>query len=303
MRTPLIFFPGALGDFLCFLPAAAAIQRSSGQVLRLVTHTAYAALLDPSRFATLSIERREVAALFQARPAAGCLEFWGNPEIAISWTGAGDPHFRRNLLRLCPSAAVFPFRDFAPGEHASAYYERCAGFTSNGVASLHLTAADHTWARIATAGGPFLAIHPGSGSPRKNWRGMAELTRRCRQRGQRIAVISGAADGDAAAGIDADFCIADQSLSRVAAVLARADYYVGNDSGISHLAAATGCAGLALFADSDAGHWRPMSKRIRVVRAADSCRLCAGDRFCTHRIGVGDVLALVPGDVGRGGRV
>ena len=53
------------------------------------------------------------------------------------------------------------------------------------------------------------------------------------------------------------------------AVLARAGVYVGNDSGISHLAAAWGAPVVALFGPTDPAQWAPIGPRVTVLRAGD----------------------------------
>ena len=53
------------------------------------------------------------------------------------------------------------------------------------------------------------------------------------------------------------------------AVLARAGLYVGNDSGVSHLAAAWGAPVLALFGPTDPAQWAPVGPRVTVLRADD----------------------------------
>jgi heptosyltransferase-2 len=53
------------------------------------------------------------------------------------------------------------------------------------------------------------------------------------------------------------------------AVLARAGLYVGNDSGISHLAAAWGAPVVTLFGPTDPAQWAPIGPRVTVLRAGD----------------------------------
>jgi len=54
-------------------------------------------------------------------------------------------------------------------------------------------------------------------------------------------------------------------VTEVAALLSVADLYLGNDSGISHLAAAVGAFGVALFGPTDPRSWRPLSQRMRAM--------------------------------------
>jgi ADP-heptose:LPS heptosyltransferase len=55
-------------------------------------------------------------------------------------------------------------------------------------------------------------------------------------------------------------------LVLLAGVLARADVYLGNDSGPTHLAAALGTSGVALFGPTDPDLWGPLSTRLRALR-------------------------------------
>jgi len=54
----------------------------------------------------------------------------------------------------------------------------------------------------------------------------------------------------------------------VAALLARSDLFIGNDSGIGHLAAVLGCAVLSLFGPTDPGLWKPVGAHVAVIRSA-----------------------------------
>lgn len=55
------------------------------------------------------------------------------------------------------------------------------------------------------------------------------------------------------------------SLSDLASVLSVAEFYVGNDSGVSHLAGALGTPTFAIFGPTDSRVWRPLGPRVVVV--------------------------------------
>lgn len=63
-------------------------------------------------------------------------------------------------------------------------------------------------------------------------------------------------------------------LRQVAVILSRASVVVGNDSGITHLAASTGAPTLALFFSTDPVWSRPLGKRVRVLYRPLSCSPC-----------------------------
>jgi len=51
------------------------------------------------------------------------------------------------------------------------------------------------------------------------------------------------------------------SLSQVVALLSRCDVYLGNDSGITHLAAALGIETVAIFGPTDPVQWGPPGEK------------------------------------------
>jgi ADP-heptose:LPS heptosyltransferase len=58
-------------------------------------------------------------------------------------------------------------------------------------------------------------------------------------------------------------------LHELACWLAGARLYIGNDSGITHLAAATGAPVVALFGPTDPAVWAPRGPRVEVVATGE----------------------------------
>jgi heptosyltransferase-2 len=61
----------------------------------------------------------------------------------------------------------------------------------------------------------------------------------------------------------------DEDLPTIAAVFRGARGFIGNDSGITHLAAASGVATTALFGPTDPSVWAPRGDNVRVVCSVD----------------------------------
>src|SRR2546423_46565 len=84
-------------------------------------------------------------------------------------------------------------------------------------------------------------------------------------------VHEGPADAEAAAGLLARLPSArrlrEPALPALAGVLARCAAYIGNDSGVSHLAAAVGAPAVGLFAATNLA-WRPWARAARVLTVA-----------------------------------
>ena len=109
--------------------------------------------------------------------------------------------------------------------------------------------------RCPRSDGGFAVIHPFSGSPKKNWplERYAELRRRLGA--QWCAGPEEALDG----------AVRFEDLYELGCWLASARLYIGNDSGITHLAAAVGTPVVALFGPSDPAVWRPRGPKVRIV--------------------------------------
>ncbi|HEX5417032.1 MAG TPA: glycosyltransferase family 9 protein [Chloroflexota bacterium] len=140
---------------------------------------------------------------------------------------------------------------------------------------LHQLASD----RHAHGGTPLLVLHPGAGARYKRWPAerYAELAGRFAAEGCEVAVTAGPADEEAveafiraARGIEARV-LAGLRLDALAAELARASLVIGNDSGITHLAALVGAPTLALFGPYDPAYWRPIGPRVAVLDAGKDC--------------------------------
>ncbi len=293
-RECLLLFPGALGDFLCFLPTADALRKRLGARITIATHPAYGELVADRPFDLINIDRREVAGLFARERQPLTDDLLGGFARVLSWTGSHDSQFRNNLRAITPGEIeTFAFNDFHPGEHAADRFARCAGVTA-GRTILALPVEARRWAR-ATAeelriDSETLIIHPGSGSLGKTWQGMDDLAASWRRHRGKVFALIGPADSELS---NCDATIRHHSLAAIAALLDLAPFFLGNDSGISHLAAATSCPGLALFADSDPTIWSPRSENIDVLHANEACEPCGPDRFCTHRLSVDEVLGQV----------
>lgn len=72
------------------------------------------------------------------------------------------------------------------------------------------------------------------------------------------------------------------SLPEVTALAARARLFIGNDSGIAHIAAAAGAPCVVIFGSSNIAHWRPWTtRRYEVVSEELPCQPCHG-YFCAE---------------------
>jgi ADP-heptose:LPS heptosyltransferase len=136
--------------------------------------------------------------------------------------------------------------------------------------------------------GPWLALAPGSGNPLKNWplSHYFEVSRALAWEFKlEVVWFAGPAEHawlpylGALAGAQGQVLAAGFPLPTVAALLARALLYVGNDSGLTHLAAAAGVRRvLALFGPTSPRIWAPPGEQVSVLQAPCQDAPCAQGR-------------------------
>jgi ADP-heptose:LPS heptosyltransferase len=93
----------------------------------------------------------------------------------------------------------------------------------------------------------------------------------------------------------------DLSLPEVTALAARSQLFVGNDSGIAHIAAAVETPSVVVFGSSNTAHWRPWNRAAaEVVFEEMPCQPCHGyfcEKFpqpeCILRVPVPRVIAAI----------
>ena len=93
----------------------------------------------------------------------------------------------------------------------------------------------------------------------------------------------------------------DLSLPEVTALAARAQLFVGNDSGIAHIASAVKTPSVVIFGSSNVAHWRPWtSAPHEIVREEMPCAPCPGYNCaefdapeCIRRVSVEHVTAAI----------
>jgi ADP-heptose:LPS heptosyltransferase len=142
----------------------------------------------------------------------------------------------------------------------------------------------HPTSAFPAAGSPAtIAVHPGSGSSVKCYDAhrLATVIRLLQSRyNPRFLVLSGPADEaattrllDQVPGVEASV-IRDTGLTTVAGILAKVQVFIGQDSGITHLAAALGVPTIALFGPTDPERWAPQGRRVLVLRGSPC--MCVG---------------------------
>jgi ADP-heptose:LPS heptosyltransferase len=295
----LVIFPGALGDFVCFLPALRKIIRRHRRV-DVLARSEYAGLL--ARVPLRSIEHPEISRLFSA-PAEEderLRAFFAHYENIYSWIGSREPDFIRSLRRVFQGELrCFPSLP-AARIHATDFYLSCVGGNDSlGEEGeiLDPVPPAKVWARRYSEEHAFnernvLFLAPGSGGRKKNWpvkayRDIADWWER-EMRGLAVTILGPveAEDQETIKTFDRGACVLKGlELEKVAALFSYGNLYLGNDSGLTHLSAALGVKTVAIFGPTDPVRWAPRGPIVKILRLGAECSPCDHTMMddCPHR--------------------
>lgn len=280
-KRTLVLFPGSLGDLVCALPAIRAIKRQSkGDLILAVRGEAFdLASLFSCVSEVRSLEEQVFSHLFSSPTLLQreAREFFSSFSRIISWYGHSRAEVAENLrLLIGEQFSSFPFFVGQEDCHAVAYYLRCLGVDTLQCPSLHICEPAIQWqSRYRRQRGfevedQILLLHPGSGGKRKCWEveGFQKVAQWWKyERQGRSLILLGPAEtydveqwrrvGDVESGL---------SLWQVAALLSQSAFYLGNDSGVSHVAGAVGARGVVIFGPTKPQLWRPLGGSLAILR-------------------------------------
>jgi heptosyltransferase-3 len=311
----LVYRPGALGDFILALPALAALRAAfptaaltvigPAAALPLVRAAGLGADLLPADDPRLTSLFAAAAPEASGAGAAEVVPAVLRPTRAVVWAGPAAAPLVARLRALGAAPVVHAASRPPPAarQHAADYLvttlrplgvpavmpavpRLCPGPDAAAVAAAFLAEqgpAPHGW----------LALHMGSGSPRKNWpvAQFAAAATALADRGLRPLLIVGPAEEDMAEPALAALrplqpvLVRNWPLEALAALLARCRGYLGGDSGVTHLATAVGTPVVAVFGPTDPAVWAPRGPRVTIVRRPVSCQPCSWEAMwrCPHR--------------------
>ena len=243
MHRRLIIRPGAIGDFILTLPAMEFLKTDYLEVW------AASQNLTLARFAHRT---RSIAAtgldILEFAPSEKLQNELRSFDSIISWYGTNRREFRAAVQGL-----PFQFFTAVPPDdcptHAADYFAGQVGGPVPAIPRIECPRQDTG----------FAVIHPFSGSPRKCWPldRYQELAR-CLKPHMPVRWCAGPEEP-----LPDAVRIAD--LYELACWLATARVYIGNDSGITHLAAAVGTPVVALFGPTDPRIWAPRGPHVQVI--------------------------------------
>lgn len=320
-----VIFGGGLGDAVLMLPSLAALREHFPCAhIEMVGNPTWIKLFEDRNYvdSTCSIDEIPLHIFFQTTPHTRhpLIEYLSNFDLIISWFGDQAGLFKRNIRRTVATRIfVFPFKNHAqyPG-HVSDYYLstlRMLGITPLSPRYLIFPPKrpgamdDRRFRDTQTPHLHRICIHPGSGSPAKNWpfSRFVQVSREIVRRFEaQVAFLIGPADHAEALDLDmlghlkSTAVLKDLSVSSLAVLLERSSLYIGNDSGPTHLAASTGIPTVALFGPTPSAKWSPRGLQVSILQKNLPCCPCDTEtlrtcmtRRCLESITTEEVLKYV----------
>lgn len=165
-------------------------------------------------------------------------------------------------------------------------------------------------AGLDDAAAAFALVHPAAAFESKQWavHNFARVAEDLSARGLSIVAIAAPDESSIVADLVKNCsarirALTDLSLPEVTALASRARLFVGNDSGIAHIAAAVGAPSVVIFGSSNVAHWRPWASATapaEVMREEMPCAPCPGYTCaefdapeCIRRVSVERVTAAI----------
>lgn len=324
-RSILVIHQGALGDFILALPALETVRKAYPQAeLEIIGYPGILELVDQRFYAKgiLSIEQRGASSFFvrggSLDPSVS--QLFGRFDLIILFGKDEEETFVGNLKRVCRGQILHirPFPSWGEKIHLTDHLLRQLaryGFpVSVFQPRFRLKESDQDWGRefwrskglTTQERSKVIILHPGSGSKKKVWPLDRFLSlARIFQDGfsSKILIVLGPAEGPETErvfeGIAPHSFIQAKGLSllQLSSVIKGCRVFIGNDSGISHLASALQVPTVALFGPTDPEVWSPRGEKVQVISRKIPCSPCARETFlqcseseCLKGIAIEEVL-------------
>jgi len=299
----LIVHQGALGDLVCIFPVIDVLRSHFRPVgILCQEHLGRLAAAEGLVEVWFPLEAAWTASLFagdaglEARrllaPYSHVLVFSRSEPLVSSIQGLGNTR-----VCLIPPRPPADLRVHA-AEHALAHIRGC-GLLPRPKPTLPETAPSARFT-VENNGSLTVLIHPGAGSPRKRWPLSCFWDVALQIKALRLSpgFIIGPAEQDLLPELVRREAVVFQphGCIELLALLRSAAAYIGNDSGVSHLAAWTGLPTVAIFGPTDSVRWRPRGRSVEIVQPPLDCVPCF--EIARENCAAVDCLARVtPGDV------
>ncbi|HRS09793.1 MAG TPA: glycosyltransferase family 9 protein [Sedimentisphaerales bacterium] len=313
-QRAVILQPGALGDCILTLPLAKLMKEALDLGgIDIVGHSEYIGIL-PGRSCVSSIRSIDSTDLhrlfvepakFDLADRDPLIDTFADYAWIVTFLGEPDGDFEQNLIFTanCSHSAEIITLSLKPPQdsrqHVAEYYVQQFALQSGLPFDRFTLPADEILIEVTEGDRErglelleqagidvskrLVVIQPGSGGRHKCWHleNFLNVARSLRDRGIEVLFLLGPAEVERFESMDkarlyvTAKCMAHLPLSQVVDLLSCADVVIGNDSGVTHLAAGMGLRTFALFGPTDPALYRPIGPALTVLQDAQ-------ERFTTQ---------------------
>lgn len=287
MKNILLFRLGGLGDLLVTFPSIYLLRRKlSPCSISLVCRKEYGMILKETGIVDelISVDDRRLVPLFAEHLSGGeeLVQWFRKFNLLIGWMQTEKTlNLKQSwLASFGKTIRLFVYDTHSQEEISKFFFRKTSEFLKR-EGKLSPPFSEHILLPLSLDqkkeglkllgemtlcdGKKIVVIHPGSGSREKCWAFpyFLIIIRRLNQRDLKGVLVTGMAEEWIKNEIrDAKLpenwvWLQNPSLMKLAGLLSEASFYLGNDSGITHLASVCGTKGIALFRKDLEAAWKP----------------------------------------------
>lgn len=296
MKSTLLLRLGGLGDLIVAFPSILLLRKKfSPCFLTLVCREEYGFILKQTGVVDeiVSAEQARLAPLFDSPPYPEELSNWLEGfSLILGWiqTKSSLNHEELSSFLSTNRCRFFVHDPDYPGQISRYFFEKILEYLT-GIDDPSSSFSDCTRLPLSSSqvklglgllreeplkdkeeeaerGQKIVVVHPGSGSKSKCWplENFMEMIHQFSRKGYRGALVTGFADVELENKLSSYSLpknwvwLRNPSLVKLSGLLSVSSLYLGNDSGITHLAAACGTKVIALFQNDLESAWRPYGR-------------------------------------------
>jgi heptosyltransferase III len=285
MKGILVIRPGAIGDALLTFPVLQALREQyAGMPITFVSNAQVLPLALAFGVAEQTFDFQDIqwSELFSATGIRTLFmrALLQQTDLAICWMRDPDGIIEHNLKMSGVKHILI-----APGRPSEGERIHIVDYLAHTVGLPGVQAQFSTFSCLQNVDliskvitNRFVAIHPGSGAVQKCWpiSRFAIVIKRLLEKNRPILLLAGPADTERVDDLlqqlsspptPAKFkLLTNAPLLEVALQLQQCTYFLGNDSGITHLAAMLSVPTIAIFGPTDQVIWRPIGRFVKVLQ-------------------------------------